>query len=133
MTKQAQLAMFGAVAASALFGAVMLAGCAGDASPETTRPAVATLAEGLTILDASDQSWGFDAAFVKEGHAIFFSSRVGALKAEGYRAAWPDDPPNEMDARYVDENGDTFILRIGGDRFIDPTWQKDVKAGHAAR
>ncbi len=132
MTKSAKLAVIGIVAASALLGVTAMVGCAGDTSTGTSRPAVASLADGLTVLDASDDHWGFDAAYVKDGHAIYFSSRVGPLKAEGYRKAWPDDPPNEMDARYVDESGDTFILRVGGDRFIDPTWDKDIEAGHAA-
>ncbi len=107
-------------------------GCGGAGNGTSSRPSIQELKEGLNIVDAVDAKWGFDAAYVKAGHAVYFSSRVGALKPEGYRQAWPDDPPNEMDARYVDENGDTFILRVGGDKFIDPTWAADIQAGHEA-
>jgi hypothetical protein len=108
-----------------------LVACGG--SPDgSSRPPVQQLAEGLNVLDAKDSTWGMDAAYVKAGHVVYFSSRVGPMKPEAYRLTWPDDPPNEMDARYVDEKGETFILRIGGDTLVDPTWAADLKAGHAA-
>jgi hypothetical protein len=114
----------------ALVAGALLIGCGEDSIP---RPAPAELAEGLTVLDAADESWGFDAAFKKDGHVVYFESRVGALKPELYREVWPDDPPYEMDARFVDENGETFAIRRGGDAFVDPTWVPELKQATARR
>jgi hypothetical protein len=116
---------------SAVFGAAAATGCSGGAG-DSSRPAIASLSEGLNVLDASDHTWGFHAAYVKAGHVVYFSSRVGVQRPEVYRQAWPEDPANEMDARFVDEKGETFILRVGGDTLVDPTWAQDMKAGHAA-
>jgi hypothetical protein len=115
-------------------GALILVGCAlsDDPSGGVGRPAASKLQEGLSVLDAADAEWGFDAAYVANGHAVYFSSRVGVEKAEIYRLIWPEDPTQEMDARFVDERGETFMLRVGGDSFIDPTWSKDIQDGHTA-
>ena len=119
--------------AFAVLGFLVGCGGGGNHTVVSARPPASALTEGLNILDASDPTWGFSAAYVKGGHVVYFESRVGAQKPEMYRFAWPDDPPNEMDARYVDENGETFALRIGGDGLVDPTWAPDIKAAKANR
>ncbi|HEX9102693.1 MAG TPA: hypothetical protein VF997_10840 [Polyangia bacterium] len=72
------------------------------------------------------------AAFVKNGRALFLDSRVGALKPEVYRLDAPNDPPNEMDYRFVDQEGRTFFANRGGDNWIDPTWDAEIRASQHA-
>ncbi len=110
-----------------------LVGCAADTSG-SSRPASADLKPGVTILK-SDPAWGVNAAYKSptNGHVVYMETRVGPLKPKAYRDEFPNSPPNEMDARIVDENGYTFTLVIGGDKLIDPTWAADLKAGEAAR
>lgn len=118
----------GLVAVSAVAGSAVLVGCAADTSSSSSaRPAVASLNEGVTVLK-SDPSWGVNAAFKQGGRVVFFESRVGALKPEVYRSQFPGEPAHEMDARFVDAHGGTFILQIGGDQLVDPTWAADMKA-----
>ena len=48
-----------------------------------------------------------------------------------YRDDAPDEPANEIDMRFVDENGKTFFVQRGGDQFVDPSWATDVNASLA--
>jgi hypothetical protein len=57
---------------------------------------------------------------------VFVETRVGELKPEAYRKAFPDEPEREMDMRVVDTEGRTFFVIKGGDDFADPTWEKDI-------
>jgi len=91
------------------------------------RPPASNLQEGLTLLDAKDPTWGFNAAYVKQGRVIYVESRVGAPKPEIYRRSAPDDPANEMDIRFVDQKNLTFFVQRGGDSYIDPTWTEEIK------
>jgi hypothetical protein len=62
---------------------------------------------------------------VKGGRVIYIETRVGPLKPEAYRLEAPDEPQHEIDVRYVDELGNTFLAQRGGDAFIDPSWTSD--------
>ena len=104
-----------------------------DNTTSTQRPAVSSLKEGLNLLDMHDANWGMSAAYVKNGRALFIDSRVGPLKPEVYRVAAPNDPPNEMDYRFVDQEGRTFIAVRGGDKWIDPTWDAEISASAHAK
>jgi hypothetical protein len=123
----------GVVALGGAVGGACLSGCASHAS-STSRPSAAELGAGLTVL-SSDASSGVDAAYrdATTGHVVYMQTRVGPLKPQLYRDQFPSEPANEMDARIVDENGFTFMLVIGGDKLIDPTWGADMLAGEAAR
>jgi len=58
--------------------------------------------------------------------AVYFETRVGFLKPEFYREAFPNEPAQEMDMRFVDRNGLTFYLQRGGDQFVNPDWASDM-------
>lgn len=103
---------------------VSLVGCSN--APTSGHPPASQLQEGLTILDAHDASWGFNAAYVKNGRAVYIESRVGALKPEVYRDDSPDEPANEMDLRFVDQTNHTFWAQRGGDAWADPTWTSEI-------
>ncbi|MGZ3455428.1 MAG: hypothetical protein ACXVEF_37835 [Polyangiales bacterium] len=105
-------------------GAGGLIGCAGE-EQTATRPEVADLKDGLTVLTAKPE-WGITAAYKEAGRAIYIETRVGAPKPEAYRQAFPDEPANEMDMRVVDSDGRSFIIIKGGDTFVDPTWEADI-------
>jgi hypothetical protein len=107
---------------------VGLAACAGQSS----RPDITELEQGLNILDAEDADWGMAVAYVKGEHVVYFETRVGTMKPEIYRTVYAGDPANEMDFRFVDENGLTFYYQRGGDRFVDPTWADDINGSWAA-
>jgi len=107
--------------------AVGMMGCMGGG-----RPAVTQLQEGLNLLDVRDASWGTNAAYVKAGRVVYIETRVGALKPEVYRVQAPNDPLNEIDVRFVDQNGTTFFVQRGGDTYVDPTWGKDIGDHYAA-
>jgi len=103
---------------------VGLVGCTTD---QNTRPSIDELNEGLNLIDVSDAAWGSTAAFVKEGHVVYLEQRVGAIKPQMYRDDSPDDPINEIDLRFVDENGRTFFIQRGGDAYVDATWGPELQ------
>lgn len=111
----------------AVSGGALMA-CSQGGTPSTqTRPAAADLKDGITVLHSGPS--GMDAAFKANGRVVYFQTRVGTLKPEVYRNEFPDEPMYEMDARFVDQEGRTFKLQIGGDRLIDPTWADDIAKG----
>lgn len=116
----------GAMALSAGFGLVACSG-SGPASTSASRPAPESLADGLTVF-TSKPDWGVNAAFKENGRVVYFESRVGPLKPAIYREQFPNEPAHEMDERFVDSHGGTFIIQMGGDTFIDPTWPADIAA-----
>jgi len=99
-----------------------LVGCSDGSAPTSSHPPASQLKEGLTILDAKDAKWGFNAAYVQGGRVVYIESRMGAPKPEVYRNDAPDEPANEMDLRFVDHGDHTFWAQRGGDSFIDPSW-----------
>jgi hypothetical protein len=103
-----------------------LVGCS-DAPTSAYHPPASQLKEGVNVLEAKDPQWGMNAAYVESGRVVYVETRVGPLKPEVYRQSYPDDPPNEMDMRFVDQNGYTFFIMRGGDSLIDPTWSKELK------
>jgi hypothetical protein len=106
-----------------------LVGC--TESSTTSRPPIEELKPGLNLIDASDPTWGMTAAFVKDGRVVYFEQRVGALKPQVYRDTEPGEPANEIDMRFVDQNGITFYVQRGGDDYVDPTWHDDINAAFA--
>jgi hypothetical protein len=122
-------AVFGASAALVVAGCALTAlpGCS-DAPQSSSRPAASQLKEGVNLLLAKDPSWGANAAYMKAGRVVYLESRVGALKPEVYRNDEPSAPPNEMDLRFVDQDGHTFWVQRGGDAFADSTWNAEIAA-----
>lgn len=102
-----------------------LVGCA-DSSSGSSHPAVSQLRQGVNLLDVRNPKWGVNAAYAKGGHAVFLETRVGMIKPDVYRQAYPNEPPNEMDLRLVDDLGNTFYVQRGGDKMIDSTWEADL-------
>jgi hypothetical protein len=111
-------------------GGVALGGVGCGSDPGTTTGASATdqLRDGLTIL-SSDPAVGVSTVFKQNGRVIYLETKVGPLKEQPMRDAFPNDPDREMDARVVDQEGHTFQLVIGGDHLIDSTWAEDLAAG----
>ena len=105
-------------------GGSMLLAC--GSAPSTTG-STSQLADGLTILDAR-ADWGVNAAYKLNGHVVYLQTRIGALKPQVYRDAFPNDPPHEVDVRFVDEYGNTFRMQRGGDSWIDPSWTANTKS-----
>jgi hypothetical protein len=79
----------------------------------------------MNILDARADT-GVNAAFVKGSRVIYIETRIGPLKPEAYRLDAPNEPAHEVDVRYVDQVGNTFLAQRGGDQFLDPSWTADV-------
>ena len=98
----------------------------GCTSSVDSRTPVADLNQGLNMLDTGDASWGVTAAYRELDHAVYIEQRVGALKPQAYRDEAPNEPANEIDMRFVDENGNTFFVQRGGDGYVDPTWTQDI-------
>jgi hypothetical protein len=124
MGKPVVLSLLGASAMVALLG------CAEE--KVNLRPPIGELHDGLNMIETSDPEWGIAGAFVKNARVIYFETRVGAPKPDVYRTAWPNDPASEIDMRFVDQNGLTFYVQRGGDNYVDPAWEDDVKATRAA-
>ncbi len=127
MKKVLWLVAVGAVSLAGM-GAFGIAGCTAQ-TDTSNRPSVDQLAEGLTVLEAVP-AWGLNAAYRKGTNVVYLESRVGSQKPEVYRQAFPDEPPYEMDLRFVNKEGRTFYVQRGGDDFVDPDWQADI-AKHA--
>jgi len=128
-TKLLVLAAAGLMAMST--GAGMLIGCSGSTT-STYHPPASQLQEGVNVLEAKDPAWGSNSAFVSSGRVVYVETRVGPLKPDVYRQSWPDDPANEMDMRFVDQNGYTFYVMRGGDSLVDPTWAAEMSKTAAA-
>ncbi len=107
---------------------VGLIGCTSQGPTTTsakTRPSASELKQGLNILQ-SDPAWGVDGAYVKGDRVVYFESRMGAPKPSVYQESYPDEPLNEMDQRFIDQNGTSFMIQRGGDTFIDQSWDQDI-------
>jgi len=111
-------------------GAGMLVGCSGGSA--TYHPPASQLKEGVNILEAKDAAWGSNSAYVSGGRVVYIETRVGPMKPDVYRQSWPEDPANEMDMRFVDQNGYTFYVMRGGDSLVDPTWAEEMAKTQAA-
>lgn len=116
----------GAMTVSA--GALVACGGSGPTSSQG-HPTASQLNQGVNILDASNAAWGMNSAYVKGGHVMYLETRIGALKPDVYRQAFPNDPQNEIDFRAVDESGQTIYIQRGGDNIVDPQWRDDFVAG----
>jgi hypothetical protein len=106
-------------------GLMGLAGCVSES--DTPLPAVEELPQGITILQ-SDPNQGVLGAYRAGDDAVYFETRIGYLKPEFFREAFPEEPAHEHDMRFVDKNGLTFFLQRGGDQFVDPQWAADMDA-----
>lgn len=100
-------------------------GCATEAAPRL--PPVDQLADGISIIEA-DPARGVLGAYRAGDHAVYFETRTGYLKPAIYREEFPDEPANEIDMRFLDENGLTFSVQRGGDELIDATWGESINA-----
>lgn len=110
-----------ALTCAALFAC---AACAQNGSP---RPPVASLKNGLTILQAA-ADWGMNAAFRSADHVVYVETRLGPETPEAFRLDDPRAPLHEIDVRYVDEFGNPFSMQRGGDTFLEPSWTTDLQS-----
>lgn len=103
-----------------------LAGCA--AEEDTPRfPPLSQLSPGINVIEA-DPAQGVLGAYRSGDDVVYFETRVGFLKPAVMREEFPDEPAAEIDLRFVDQNGLTFIAQRGGDQFVDPSWNESIRA-----
>jgi hypothetical protein len=84
-------------------------------------PIEQSLEQGMTVLDSRRGS--FAAAYRKGDRVIYMEANRGAARPPPYQQD-PGGTKYEVDARFLGEDGSTFYLRRGGDRFVDPAWGK---------
>src|SRR5437667_12674334 len=96
--------------------AMATVGCSGG-----DRPPATVLQPGMNIIEARPD-WGINAAYLKDGHVVYLQTRIGKLTPAEYHVGDPSVPLHEVDVRYVDEVGNTFMMQRGGDEFIDSSW-----------
>jgi hypothetical protein len=106
--------------ALAAVGFTGLLACAGEITLGQLTP-VEELEEGINILDA-DPATGVLGAYREGGDVVYYETRAGFTKPAIFREAFPEEPAQEIDMRFVDKNGLTFYVQRGGDQFVDPTW-----------
>lgn len=99
---------------------LLLLGACQDARPEPTE-----LAQGATILEASDTA--LSAAFRKDNVVIYLEAIRGQPTPPQFQGD-PLSPQFEIDVRMLADNGRIFYSRRGGDAFIDPSWAEDLDA-----
>ena len=103
-----------------LLSAVLVSGVMG-CSNSSERPTLGTLHEGLNMLDVTDPTWGTNTASLKDGRVIYIETRMGALKPEVFRLTAPDQPANEIDLRFIDQNGISFFVQRGEKGALEPS------------
>jgi len=88
-------------------------GCA--STPEAT-----ALPQGLTVLEA--EAGTLSLAYRSADVTIFMEARRGHETPEPYASA-PDMPDYEIDTIFTDEAGYAFYTRMGGDGWVEPSWE----------
>ncbi len=99
----------------------VLAGCA-DGDVASDPAPVASLTEGLTLVEADAAAGRLAGVFVAEGRTIYFEAERGE---ENPTQGDPDAPRFSVDARFADAAGRTFILSGGGGELARPDWAPD--------
>ncbi len=75
---------------------------------------------GLTALIAVPK--GIHGSFSAAGKVIHFETRRGPQTPAHLRADDPAAPLYEVDVRFLDAEGNPYLVQIGGDAPIDPSW-----------
>ena len=91
----------------------------------TSTPAPTDLPEGLTVLDTTQTS--LTAAYRRGEIAIFVEANRGKPQPDAYQRD-PSQTRYEVDLRMTADDGRTFYVLRGGDRFVDPSWDKELAA-----
>lgn len=109
-------------------GALLVSiGCSSsEDSKAPTLPSPESLSEGVNVIASSDE--GVRGAFKKGSAVVYFETRRGAPMNEFYKNNDPDVGAYEMDARFLDVNGHTMVVQRGGDAFVEPRWNTELKA-----
>jgi hypothetical protein len=100
-----------------------MVGCMAEPGAPEPTPKTETIAEGLTILPTTDDTH-LNVAFRKGPIAIFLQANRGHVAPEPYQVKG-QPTVYEVDARFIADNGRTFMLRRGGDEWVDPSWGED--------
>ena len=91
----------------------------------SSTPEPKDLPQGLSVLDATDTS--LTAAYRKGDVAIFVETHRGKPRPATYQTD-PNRTQYEVDLRVSADDGRTFYVLRGGDRFVDPTWATQLAA-----
>jgi hypothetical protein len=85
-----------------------------------TAPEATSLPQGLTVLEA--EAGTLSLAYREADVTIFMEARRGHETPEPYASA-PDMPDFEIDTIFTDEAGYAFYTRMGGDGWVEPSWE----------
>lgn len=113
-----------------------LPGC-GEASSDgrsgsvvgTTAPEAAPNTSSLTVVEADELSGKVVLTYQPRGRSIRYELRVGGPMEQppvpAELARNPELPTYAVDARVVDAGGQTFMMQMATDRFMDQSWTVD--------
>lgn len=97
-----------------VFATVTATGCATSEAPTA-------LPQGLTVLEA--EAGTLSLAYRSADVTIFMEAHRGHATPEPYQSA-ADMPDYEIDTIFTDEGGYAFYTRMGGDGWVDESWQE---------
>jgi len=105
---------------------VTLASACGSTSSPSDEAKVGVSVGGLTVVEMDEGAGKLVLRFEKDGRAIHFDMRLGPKmetppSAEDL-AADPSLPTYQSDVLVKDAAGGVFHMQLGGDSFIDPSW-----------
>ena len=76
--------------------------------------------EGLTSLFTVLN--GIYGSYELDGKIVYFETRRGPRTPKSLRDGDPATPQFEIDVRFMNQNGEPFLIQIGGDAPFDHTW-----------
>jgi hypothetical protein len=116
------LSMLGLVACGNAIGDTGAAGSADQVSDGTAT----SNTSALKVLEADEAAGKLVLTYEGRGSIIRYELRVGNAMERPPSAAEltkdPELPRYEVDARVMDAAGQTFVMQMAADRFMDPTW-----------
>ena len=78
------------------------------------------LGEGLTSLFTVPN--GIYGSYELDGEIVYFETRRGPRTPKFLRDGDPATPTFEIDVRFINQDGESFLIQIGGDTPLDHTW-----------
>lgn len=97
-------------------------GCANSAEDAPAANSAAP-SSALTVIEANPALGKLVASFRSQGRTVTFELRLGPKMETPPSAADPELPSYEIDAQVRDQDGKLFAQQMGGDQFIDPSWE----------
>lgn len=93
----------------------------------------AVLAQGQELREGFSSLFtvpnGIYGSYEFEGKIIFFETRRGDRTPKYLRDGDPATPKFEIDVRFMNQDGESFLTQIGGDTPLDQTWSEALVEG----